>query len=120
MRAAIYNPYLDTLGGGERYTMAFAKVLNELGYRVDVQWSDLKIKKQLEERFGINLKDINFVKDINRGNGYDVCFWVSDGSIPILYSRQNFLHFQTPFNDVNGRSLLNRMKLFRIEKIICN
>ena len=120
MRAAIYNPYLDTLGGGERYTMAFSQVLVKKGFRVDVEWKNKGIKKKLEDRFGMNLKDGNIVKNINRGNGYDLCFWVSDGSIPLLYARKNFLHFQFPFKGVSGKSLLNRMKFFRIEKTICN
>lgn len=120
MRAAFFNPYLDTLGGGERYTMSFAKVLLDNGFKVDVQWKSLGISEKLEERFGLKLNSINYVRDIKRGDGYDVCFWVSDGSIPLLRSRKNFLHFQFPFKDVNGRSLINKMKLFRINKIVCN
>lgn len=120
MRAAIYNPYLDTLGGGERYTMSFAKVLSDFGYQVDVQWKETGIKKELEVRFGIDLNKINFIPDVRKGDGYDLCFWVSDGSIPMLRSRKNFLHFQVPFHDVGGSSLLNKMKLIRIDKIVCN
>ena len=121
MRGAIYNPYLDSLGGGERYTMAFAKVLANLGYDIDVQWQDEKIAHKLEERFGEKLpKNINFVSDVKRGDGYDLIFWISDGSIPTLRARKNFLHFQVPFKGVGGNSLLNKMKLFRVDKIICN
>jgi len=120
MRAAIYNPYLDTLGGGERYSLAFALALSEAGYKVDVAWKSASIKKRLEDRFGLDLSGVNFIRDIKKGDGYDVCFWVSDGSIPLLRARKNFLHFQVPFQNVNGKTLLNKMKLFRIEKIICN
>ncbi|MCJ7805571.1 glycosyltransferase family 4 protein [Patescibacteria group bacterium] len=120
MKAAIYNPYLDTLGGGERYSMAVATALFDVGYQVDVQWEMSDIKRKLEDRFGIVLDGVNFVPDVKRGDGYDICFWVSDGSIPTLKARKNFLHFQVPFDDVNGKTLLNRMKLFRINKIICN
>jgi glycosyltransferase involved in cell wall biosynthesis len=120
MKAAIYNPYLDTLGGGERYTMAVATFLREKGYQVDVEWKEENIKNKLEERFGINLENINFAPNIKRGDSYDLCFWVSDGSIPTLMARKNILHFQVPFHDVNGKTLLNKMKLFRINKIICN
>ncbi len=120
MKAAIYNPYLDTLGGGERYSMAIATTLNKFGYKVDVEWKNESIKEKLEERFGIDLNDINIVTDVKRGDGYDVCFWVSDGSIPALKSRNNFLHFQVPFQNVGGRSLMNKFKLMRIKKIICN
>ena len=120
MRAAIYNPYLDTLGGGERYVMGVAKALVAKGYQVDVEWPDESIKTRLEKRFGLDLTGINFVKSINRGDGYELCFWLSDGSIPILRARKNFLHFQSPFKNVGGKSLINKMKLFRIKKIICN
>lgn len=120
MRAAIFNPYLDTLGGGERYTMTFAKVLLELGWSVDVEWKNPEIKNELENRFGLDLKGINFVGEIKRGDGYDLCFWVSDGSIPILKARKNFLHFQVPFHHIGGNNLLNKMKLIRVDKIICN
>jgi glycosyltransferase involved in cell wall biosynthesis len=120
MRAAIFNPYLDTLGGGERYAMSFAKILLEKGYTVDVEWKDKAIKEKLESRFGLDLSGLNFVDSINRGDGYDLCFWVSDGSIPALKSRKNILHFQVPFHDVKGKTLLNKMKLFRVNKIVCN
>jgi glycosyltransferase involved in cell wall biosynthesis len=100
--------------------MGVARALVAKDYRVDVEWKDISIKEKLEKRFGIDLSNVNFIENINRGDGYDVCFWVSDGSIPILRARKNFLHFQMPFQDVNGKTLLNRMKFFRINKIICN
>jgi glycosyltransferase involved in cell wall biosynthesis len=120
MRAAIFNPYLDTLGGGERYTMAFATSLQKRGYDVFVEWKDPSIKNDLQKRFGIDLSGIGFIKNVKKGENYDLTFWVSDGSIPILYSRRNFIHFQFPFTDVSGSSLINKMKLIRIEKVICN
>jgi glycosyltransferase involved in cell wall biosynthesis len=120
MKAAIVNPYLDTLGGGERYTMAVVSTLIDNGWQVDVEWPDSGIKNQLEKRFGISLGNVNFISDTKRGDGYDLCFWVSDGSIPTLRARKNILHFQVPFHGVNGKSLLNKMKLFRIAKIVCN
>jgi glycosyltransferase involved in cell wall biosynthesis len=121
MKAAIYNPYLDTLGGGERYTLAIAEVLASEGYRVDLQWHESEILEKIEKRFGRKLdSNINVVSNVKNGDGYDLCFWVSDGSIPALRARKNFLHFQVPFTKVAGKTLLNKMKLFRINKIICN
>lgn len=120
MKAAIYDPYLDTLGGGERYVASFAKVLLDLGWKVEIEWRDPEIKNDIAKRFGIDLKDAEIVKDIKRGDGCDVCFWVSDGSIPVLHARRNFLHFQVPFHHIGGNNLLNKMKLIRVDKIICN
>ena len=120
MKAAIYNPYWDTLGGGERYTLSFAKVLSECGIAVDIECKDRDLLRKLEERFGIKIHNVKIVESVKKGEGYDLCFWVSDGSIPLLHSRNNILHFQVPFKDVNGRTLINKMKLFRIKKVICN
>ncbi len=119
-KAAIYNPYLDTLGGGERYALSFAKVLANNGYEVDLEWKDSAIKEILEKRFGMDLPGINVIPDVKKGDGYDLCFWVSDGSIPLMHARHNILHFQVPFRGVNGKSLVNKMKLFRINNIVCN
>ena len=119
MKAAIFDPYLDTLGGGERYCLAFAEVLVRRGWEVDVEWKDPLVRERFKERFGTSLDGINFVPDVKKGSGYDLCFWVSDGSIPLLHSRKNILLFQVPFHDVDGRTLFNRMKLFRINSMIC-
>lgn len=120
MRAAIYNPYLDTLGGGERYSMSVASILAKHGYQVGVEWKDNEINNLLKKRFDLNLDKVNIIKSIKRGEGYDICFWVSDGSIPMLKARNNILHFQSPFRGVNGRSLINRMKMFRINSVVVN
>lgn len=120
MKAAIYNPYLDTLGGGERYTLSFAKVLADDGWQVDIQWQNKEILEKSEYRFGLDLSGLNIVEDIERGKGYELCFWVSDGSIPVLRSHNNILHFQFPFKDVGGDSLMNKMKFYRINSIVCN
>lgn len=120
MKAAIYSPYLDTLGGGERYMISAAKVLSENGYTVDIQSTDDQILKKLEKKFGLSFKNIRITQNIKRGDGYDVCLWLSDGSVPFLFSRTNILHFQRPFTKVDGKSLLNRTKFFRIKNIIVN
>lgn len=120
MKAAIYNPYLDTLGGGERYTMTVAQTLCKNGWDVDVEWNDLGILKKLEERFGLNLSGVRVVSTVQKGSGYDAIFWVSDGSIPDLNAKKNILHFQIPFHDVGGGSVFNWLKIKKIKEFVCN
>lgn len=120
MRAAIYNPYLDTLGGGERYVMTIASTLKNNGWDVELAWHNSKIIKWLEERLGIDLDGIEIVPDISRGAGYDLVFWLSDGSIPTLFGKKNILHFQTPFHNIGGKSLFNKLKLLKIGRVVCN
>lgn len=120
MKAGIFSPYLDTLGGGERYILSFAKVLKDEGWTVNIESKDPKILGKAVSRFGLDLEGINVVESVKRGDGYDLCFWLSDGSIPTLLARCNILHFQRPFFGVDGKSLLSRVKFFRINKVIVN
>ena len=119
-KAAIVNPYFETLGGGERYTMGIVQALSEDGYSVDIQWHEQNLLSKIHDRFGIKTEGVVVRDSVNRGDGYDVCFWISDGSIPLLRSRNNILHFQVPFKGVNGKNVLNKMKFFRIKNVVCN
>src|SRR3990167_3119960 len=120
MKAAIWDPYLDTLGGGERYMMTVASVLKKAGFRVDIPWVDPSIVEKIQERLGVDLKGVDIVHDIGRGSGYDVIFWLSDGSVPLLFGKKNILHFQTPFTGIGGRSFSNKVKFLKIDNVICN
>lgn len=64
-KAAIYDPYLDTLGGGERYCLTVAEILLKNNYSVDLFWSgDPSLIQKAEKRFSLNLSKINLVPDI--------------------------------------------------------
>lgn len=120
MICAVYNPYLDTLGGGERYMVGAILAFEKAGYRVEVEWPEADILEKLEGRFGVKFAKTKIVSSVGRGDGYDACFWFSDGSVPTLRSRNNILHFQAPFTHTNGRTLINRMKFFRIKNVVVN
>lgn len=130
MKAGIYDPYLDTLGGGERYSLTVADCLSKNGYQVDVFWDDKADKKRLEERLGIKLERVNFIPDIFKKAGiikkwrilkkYDFIFYLSDGSIPFLFGKKNILHFQVPFHAGRRKSLINKIKFRKIKAVVCN
>jgi len=64
-KAAIYDPYLDTLGGGERYCLTIAEILLKNNYQVDLFWSgDPSLISKAEERFSLDLKGIKIIPDI--------------------------------------------------------
>lgn len=120
MRATIFTPYLDTIGGGERYMLSIARALLEEGWNVEIETKSPELIEKAENRFGFSLKGLKAVETIRKGEGSDLCVWLSDGSVPTLHSRKNILHFQRPFQDVDGRSFISRMKFFRISKVIVN
>ncbi|MCX6724484.1 MAG: glycosyltransferase family 4 protein, partial [Candidatus Shapirobacteria bacterium] len=114
----------------ERYLMTVASSLLENGFEVNVFWDNKADKKRLEERLGINLERVNFVDNIFKKASfldknkslakYDLIFYLSDGSLPFLFGKKNIIHFQVPFHNVNGKSLANKIKLSRINKVVCN
>lgn len=131
MKAGIFSPYLDSLGGGERYAMTVAECLAQKGWEVDVFWNNEAFKGKLEKRFKISLERVNFIENIfcseknlierwQITRKYDLLFYVSDGSIPFLFAKNNILHFQIPFHGVNGKTVLNKLKLIKFNHIICN
>lgn len=133
MKIGLFDPYLDTLGGGERYTLTLAEYLLK-GHQVEIFWHDKKIINKAKERFNLKLSGIkidpnfhkvftrekNLFKKFTKSRLYDLIFYLSDGSIPFLSSRKNILHFQVPFTQVNGQSLINKMKLKLINRVVCN
>lgn len=130
MRIGIYDPYLDILGGGERYVMTLAEHLSKKN-QVEVFWEDESVKKGLELRFSLGLGKVKFVDNIFvrrksllekaiKSRSYNLIFYLSDGSIPSSLARKNILHFQTPFTHINGRTSVNRLKFARFQHIVCN
>lgn len=130
MKIGIFNPYLDSLGGGERYMLTIAEHVSKT-HPVDIFWDDEEIKKKALERLAIDLKRVNFVENIfySKKNllkkmfltrKYDLIIFLSDGSIPSTLAQRNVLHFQCPFINIKGKSLTNRLKLSRFQAIICN
>jgi glycosyltransferase involved in cell wall biosynthesis len=129
MRIGIYDPYLDTLGGGERYILTAASCLSQK-HIVDVFWSESKILPDASQKFSIDLsqvkivpnifsKDTSFTSRLLKTRQYDRIIFLSDGSIPWLFAKKNIILFQFPVSWVKGRSITNRLKLKNIYKTIC-
>lgn len=78
-KIGIYNPYLSTLGGGEKYTSVLAEVLSQK-YEVEIITHHFIEKKEIEATFDVDLSNvkifyikksylIDFMTDPNRRLG---------------------------------------------------
>jgi len=132
-RALIVSPYLDHLGGGERYMLTVASTLAKLGCRIFFAWDDAQQITDLAHMLGIELGTVELhpaVKPLylahnplgmySATRGYDVVVYLSDGSLPLLGGRKNILHMQVPFHDVGGHSLKNQLKKICLHAVIVN
>lgn len=66
MRIGIYDPYLDDLGGGEKYMMTIAQCLSK-EHQVDVFWDNKQDLDNLIYRFSLDLSKISLVPNIFSG-----------------------------------------------------
>ncbi|HSD98499.1 MAG TPA: glycosyltransferase family 4 protein [Patescibacteria group bacterium] len=130
MRIGIYDPYLDDLGGGEKYMMSIASCLADTN-TVDVFWDNKEDVKNVIKRFGIDLSRAkqapnifssryNLLQRFSMTQKYDVIIALSDGSIPFLGSKRLFLHIQQPLARMQTDSLWGKLKLIRVTKFFCN
>jgi len=54
-KALFYDPYLDTVGGGERYTFTLAQHLLDTSWKVDVVWNGDGVET-IKEKFKTDIK----------------------------------------------------------------
>ncbi len=132
MKIAIFDPYLDTMSGGEKYMLTAALSLAK-DHDVTILWDTSQkseIALKAKRRFGFELapfafKDSFFTKKVSlfsrliQSRAYDAILVLSDGSIPLV-SCDLVLHFQSPMEWVRADSFLSRIKLFRVKRFICN
>lgn len=129
MRIALYDPYLDTIGGGERYVATIAEYLSK-NHKVDLLWDDPGIKEKIEKTFNLDLERVNIVPNLFSQfslikrllllKNYDRLFFTSDGSIPFVDSKKNFLHFQFPTPWIKNQTIKEYIKLRNFSSVICN
>lgn len=132
MKIGIYDPYLDgPLGGGERYILTLAYQLARQGDVVDVFWEEGKIKQMSKDKLKIDLAQVNFIGNIFASSSsifqrwlvtkkYDAIFFLSDGSIPFLFAKKNFIHMQVPLSDLKFTGLASLAKKFLVTDFVCN
>ncbi|MGH7245619.1 MAG: glycosyltransferase [Candidatus Levyibacteriota bacterium] len=130
MKIGLYDPYLDTLGGGEKYMLTAAECL-AVKHEISFFWDDATILEKVRSRFAIDTSHIttvpnvftrktSFFERIRQTKKFDTIIYLSDGSIPFVGSKKLFLHFQFPVEHINGKTLLAKYKLQRVTGIICN
>ena len=120
MKVGLFSPYLDTLGGGERYIFTVAEFFLNRGDSVDFFETSGVESLQIKERFNIDLTKASFLDKPKNTIGYDLFFFLSDGSVPFSFANKNLLHFQVPFKLENQKTIANKIKLSRFKYIICN
>lgn len=129
MKIGIFDPYLDDVGGGEKYMITLAECLSKNNL-VTVFWDKEKDLKRIAERFSLEISKITLKKNIFSSSypflrrcfeslNYDAIIVLSDGSIPFVLSKKLFIHLQQPFPQIK-MSLKSNLKKMRVAAFISN
>jgi len=111
MKVGLYSPFLtDNLGGGERYLLSVAECLLP-NHQVDLIVSrlDPKLVQKFSCHFNLNLTNLNMVtgpfssyhsswERAKFTQGYDIFYYMTDGSFFIPRAKLNAVHFMIPLN----------------------
>lgn len=129
MRIGIFDPYLDTLGGGEKYMLTAASCLS-FKNQVYVFWDNDSILQLAQKKFKINLSKVKTTENIFNSEKslfyrflesrkFDAIFFLSDGSLPLV-ACSLYIHFQFPVEWVNTNRFMEKIKIKRIKNVMCN
>ena len=125
IKVGLYDPYLDTLGGGEKYILSIMDVFVDLGYEINIFW-DKNLNKEMKKRFAFQcINTLKFLPNIFKNNSYplktlrtlrtlqtfDYFFYITDGSYFFSGAKKNFVYAMIPDKKLYSLSLINRLKL---------
>lgn len=117
--AALYDPYLDIMGGGERHILSILQALELEGYEISIYW-DKNVSADIRTRLNLQFKHLTFlpnifsfpspIQKIQKLSSFDVFFYVTDGSYFFSSAKKNFVFCMVPNKKLYQMSLLNRIK----------
>ena len=137
LKATLYDPYLDTLGGGEKHILSILKVLEDEGYEINIFWKQ-SLQSQIENRFRLQfvnrlkfLPNIfnplfnpegsrnpqGFIKKFIALKDFDIFFYVTDGSYFFSSAKKNFVFCMVPDKKLYKLNLFNQLKTFNYRYI---
>lgn len=125
-KAALYDPFLDTMGGGEKHILSILEAFAEQGYEVNIFW-DKNLTKEIFNRF--SFQSINRLKRLpnifkqkrslfktfetfQALKKFDYFFYITDGSYFFSSAKNNFVFCMVPDKKLYNLNLLNRLKLW--------
>lgn len=124
-KIAVFDPYLDILGGGEKYILSIAKVFDEKGFQIDLIFDDQMIKNRIGNRLGFSYSNLQVIPSFLFKKGffgklletkkYHFLFYITDGSYFFSSAKNNFIYAMVPKKKLYQIDFLNRAKLSNFE-----
>lgn len=120
-KVALYDPYLDTLGGGEKHVLSILKALKEYGLEINIFWNK-NLKEEITLKFGTEfIHKLNLLPNIFNSQtpkfkkllvlkNFDIFVYVTDGSYFVSSAKKNFVFCMYPKKELYNMNLVNKFK----------
>lgn len=118
-KAALFDPYLDIMGGGERHILSILQVLEQSGYEVSIFW-DKDLSETISKKLNLTFNNLKTVPNIfARANAWeklqalrdiDLLLYVTDGSYFFSSAGKTVIFSMVPNRNLYDMGLLNRLK----------
>lgn len=127
-KAALYDPFLDVMGGGEKHILSILKVLEEKGFEIHIFWNN-DVNDSIKHILNINFSNkITYHKNIfitkqpfvNKYRSlkpFDIFFYVTNGSYFFSSSKKNYIFSMVPDKKLYKMGILNKIKTYNYEFI---
>lgn len=131
MKIGIFDPYLDTMSGGEKYMLSAALCLAK-EHTVSLFWDlekEVEVRSLAKHRFDFDLSPLTFsanvftketslIQRLKETKKFDRILYLSDGSIPTV-AAPLVIHFQSPIEWVHP-STKTYIKTRLLHGVVCN
>lgn len=125
-KVAVFDPYLNTLGGGEKHILSIIKVLEDSGFEAHIFW-DENLSSDIFNKLGIKFENLIFEKNIFKDKNpintalklseYEYFFYLTDGSYFLSTAKNNFVFCMVPDKKLYNINLINKIKTSNFEFI---
>lgn len=126
-KVALYNPFLDVMGGGEKHILSILKVIQDNGYEAFIFWDD-DLSESFEQKLNLHFSEkIQFLPNIfpqasiidkaKRLNDFDIFLYVTNGSYFYSSAKKNIIFAMVPDKKLYDTSIITRLKLLNSQFI---
>lgn len=116
---ALYDPYLDVMGGGEKHILSILQVLDKEGYGVSLFWNQ-DLTSSIKNKLNLLFQNLTFVPNIFKSSSvlnkfhtlknFDLFFYVTDGSYFFSGAKKNIVFCMVPDRALYRMSIINKLK----------
>lgn len=118
---ALYDPYLDVMGGGEKHILSILKVLQDEGFDPTIFWNN-NLSAEIKQKLALSFNpEITFVSNMftdhasviskmNSLHQYDLFIYVTDGSYFFSTAKKNFIFCMVPQKSLYNMTFANKIK----------